>query len=271
MFQGLWNFANGAPVFEAIQVNPLTGGAPADRPRYFRSSNYGVFVQDDWKLRPNFTVNLGLRWEYYAPPTEASGHLTNFIPTNDSVNGLADGSEVNPKRMWNPTWRNFGPRLGFAWSPMMYDNKVVFRGGFGIAYDRFDDNTFDNTRDNPPNVANYNICCGGPSNPFVGGQIAFDLGTSNNPQSYPANPLLITPIGPNGLPTPVNPNYSTPAIYSNPTHMPVPYTYLYSFQMQNSLPKDWVFTLGYQGSAGHHLTRIINLNYFYPNPDFQQL
>jgi len=274
VFQGPWNFANGTPIFEAIEVNPLTGAAPTTRPQYFRSSNYGVFVQNDWKLRPNLTVNIGLRWEYYAPPTEAQGHLTNFIPTNDPVNGLANGVETNPHRMWNPTWRNFGPRLGFAWSPMRYDNKIVFRGGFGIAYDRFDNNIFDNTRNNPPFVANYDICCGtaGPPNdgfgsPFVNGQIVFDLGTRNNPQSYPANLALITPLNANGLPSSSTPNYSTPAIYSDPTNMPVPYTYLYSFQMQDSLPKDWVFTLGYQGSSGHHLTRIKNLSYFYPVPN----
>ena len=269
VFQGFWNFANGTPIYEAIEVNPLTGAAPTTRGQFYRTSDYGVFVQDDWKLRPNLTVNLGLRWEFYAPPTEADGHLANFEPTNDPVNGLADGRATNPSQMWNPTWRNFGPRLGFAWSPMMYDNKLVFRGGFGIAFDRFDNNTFDNTRNNPPYVANYGICCGTEAGafgtPFVGGQIAFDLGTSNNPQSYPANPALITPLNPaNGLPT-ILANQSAPNIYSTPTDMPVPYVYLYSFQMQESLPKDWVFTLGYQGSAGHHLLRIKNLAYFYAN------
>jgi hypothetical protein len=272
VFQGLWNFANGTPIYEAIEVNPVTGAAPVDRPRYFRSSNYGLFVQNDWKLRPNLTVNLGLRWEYFSPPTEAKGHLTNFVPTNDPVNGLVDGAEINPSQMWNKTWRNFGPRLGFAWSPTIYNNKIVFRGGFGIAFDRFDDNTFNNTRNNPPDVASYGICCGTPSSPFVGGQIAFNLGTSNNPESYPANRALITPLGPNGLP--VNtPPYSPPNIYSNPISMPVPYVYLYSMQMQYSLPKDWVFTLGYQGSTGHHLTRIVNLAEFYPhlNPSVGQI
>jgi hypothetical protein len=270
VFNGLWNFANGTPIFEQIAVNPLTGAAPTTRGQYYRSSIYGVFVQNDWKLRPNLTVNIGLRWEYFAPPTEAKGHLTNFVPTNDPVTGLQDGVEINPSQQWNSNWHNFAPRLGFAWSPMMYDNKIVFRGGFGMAYDRFDDNVFNNTRNNPPFVANYGICCGTDVNefgsPFVHGQIAFNLGTSNNPLSYPANPVLITPLGSNGLPT-ILPGQSPPNIYANPTYMPTPYTYLYSFQMQNSLATDWVFTLGYQGSAGHHLTRIKNLKEFYPNPN----
>src|SRR5450631_2802868 len=271
VFQGMWNFANGTPIFEAIEVNPLTGAAPVTRGQYYRSSIYGVFVQNDWKLRPNLTVNLGLRWEYYAPATEAKGRLANFQPTSDPINGLAMGVATNPKHAWNPTWRNFGPRLGFAWSPMMYQNRLVFRGGFGMAYDRFDDNVFDNTRNNPPYVANYGICCGTEAGafgtPFVNSQIAFNLGASNNPLSYPANPALITPLNPaNGLPA-ILPNQSAPNIYSNPTYMPVPYTYLYSLQLQQTLPADWIFTMGYQGSAGHHLTRIKNLTEFYPMPN----
>ncbi len=270
VFQGLWNFANGTPIFEEIEVNPLTGAAPTTRGQFYRTSDYGVFVQNDWKIRPNLMVNIGLRWEFYAPPTEADGHLANFEPTNDPVNGLVNGAATNPSQMWNPTWRNFGPRLGFAWSPTAYENKVVFRGGFGMAYDRFDNNTFDNTRNNPPYVASYGICCGTETGafgtPFVNGQIAFNLGTSNNPQSYPANSALITPLASNGLPT-ILTGQSPPNIYSTPTDMPVPYVYLYSFQMQDSLPKNWVFTLGYQGSAGHHLLRIKNLDDFYPNPN----
>jgi hypothetical protein len=271
VFQGFWNFANGTPIYEGIEVNPLTGAAPTTRGQYFRTSDYGFFVQDDWKLRPNLTVNLGMRWEFYAPPREAEGHLANFEPSNDPVNGLADGVATNPRQMWNPTWRNFGPRLGFAWSPTLFDNKAVVRGGFGIAFDRFDNNTFDNTRNNPPYVANYGICCGTEAGafgtPFVGGQIAFNLGTSDNPQSYPANPVLITPLNPaNGLPT-ILTNQSAPNIYSTPTTMPVPYVYLYSMQVQYSLPKSWVATIGYQGSAGHRLLRIKNLDDFYPNPN----
>jgi len=280
VFEGLWNFANGTPIFEQIQVNPITGSAPVTRGQYYRSSIYSVFAQNDWKLRPNLTVNLGLRWEYYAPPTEAKGHLTNFVPTSDPTNGLLAGSEINPSQQWKPTYKHFGPRLGFAWSPTKYDSKLVFRGGFGIAYDRFDDNVFDNSRNNPPFVANYGICCGtaGPptdgfGTPFVNGQILFNLGTSNNPLSYPGNPVLATGLGSNGLPIPGGGAYVPPNIFANPVNMPVPYVYLYSMQMQYSLPNDWVLTVGYQGSMGHHLTRIANLAFFYPvlNPSLNQI
>ncbi len=281
VFQGPWNFANGTPIFEQIEVNPITGDAPLQKPRYFRSSIYSAFAQNDWKLRPNLTVNLGLRWEYYAPPTEADGHLTNFVPGGSGKYGLDNGPdaltnavETNPSQQWPSNHRNFGPRLGFAWSPTKYNNNLVFRGGFGIAFDRFDNNTFDNTRNNPPFVANYGICCGTSGSPFVGGQILFNTATSNNPLSYPGNPVLATGLGPNGLPIVVPGGvYSPPNIYATSANMPTPYVYLYSMQMQYSLPKDWVMTAGYQGSAGHHFTRIVNLAYFYPvlNPSVGQI
>ncbi|MGH9561774.1 MAG: TonB-dependent receptor domain-containing protein, partial [Terracidiphilus sp.] len=160
VFQGPWNLANGTPIFEGIAVNPSSGGPETTKPTYFRSTDLGFFIQDDWKFRPNLTINLGLRWDYFGPPTEAKGHLENIIPGSDPILGLAEAHAVLPKQMWNTTWRNFGPRLGFAWSPDRFHSNAVIRGGFGIAFNRFDDVSFENTRNNPPLAANYGICCG---------------------------------------------------------------------------------------------------------------
>lgn len=277
VFNGFWNFANGTPIFESIGVNPSTGG-PADvKPLYFRSTDIGLFVQDDWKIRHNLTINLGLRWEYFGPPTEAHGHLENIIPGSSPTTGFADAVAVNPHQMWNTTWRNFGPRVGFAWSPDWLRSKAAIRGGFGIAFDRFDDVTFENTRDNPPLVANYSICCGTAAGefgtPFVNGQILYATGASDSPTSYPVNPALITPINSaNNLPM-ILTGQSAPSVYANPVNMPIPYVYLYSLQVQYSLPSSWIATVGYSGSSSHDMLRIKNLAFFYPqpNPDLAQV
>lgn len=268
VFQQPWNFANGAPIFEQIEVNPLTGAA-SNNARAYRSSDIGLFFQDDWKLRPNLTVNLGLRWDYYGVPSEANGNLENIIPGTGS-NGLLNAVAVLPKQMYNKTWRNIGPRLGFAWSPEALKSNMVVRGGFGIAYDRFDDVSFDNTRNNPPLVASYGICCGTSGSPFVNGQIVYELGSStSDPRSYPSNPALATAINPaTNLPIILS-GQGAPSVWSNPVNMPVPYVYLYSLQMEYALPHKWVATLGYQGSASHHLLRIIDLKYFFPVPNSQ--
>lgn len=265
VFQGPWDFTNGAPIFEQINVNPATGG-PEDAARYYRESDYGVFIQDDWKFRPNLTLNLGIRWDYYGPPSEARGHLENIIPTSDPVSGLEFARAAFPGHQYNATLRNFGPRIGFAWSPTALDGRTVVRGGFGIAYDRFDDVSFNNTRDNPPLVASYGICCGTAANPFVNGQILYEAGSTNSPSGFAPNPALATPIDPSTNLPEILTGQSAPNVFANPIFSPVPYVYLYSLQVQQQLPKNWVATIGYQGSSSHDLLRIKNLIFFFPKP-----
>lgn len=290
VFQGPWNFANGTPIFEQIVVNPLTGGAPQTA-RYYRTTDYGFFFQDDWKFRPNLTFNLGLRYEYFTPPTEARGHLANIIPA-PGPNGLLNAVGVNPDHMWESSKRNVGPRLGFAWSPKSLpalgkdlNNRLVVRGGFGIAFDRFDDIAFINTRNNPPFEGSYGLCCGtaGPpgdgfGTPFDNGQITFATANANSPLAYPANAALATSINPaTNLPN-ILPGQGAPDVYAALTAnlsgaetslMPSPYVYLYSMQIQYGFPRNWFATLGYQGSSSHKLLRIKDLKYFYQtqNPD----
>ncbi|HJQ22565.1 MAG TPA: TonB-dependent receptor [Blastocatellia bacterium] len=264
-FSGLWNLANDTPIFEAINADPRTG-LPADAQRYFRTRDYAGFIQDDFKFRPNLTLNIGLRYEYFTPLREKNGTMSNL---QFGANGLADAKVVVVDELWKPDRNNFAPRLGFAWSPARFDNKMVWRGGFGVSFNRHPSAPFLNSRGNPPFFARYNICCGGAGDaggegwapPFANGQILYALGASNSPFSFPVNPKLAQGI---------NPATGSAAggaveIYGAPPEVPNPYVYTYSLEVQYDLPWHVVGSAGYQGSSSHKLLRLVNQNYLYPN------
>src|SRR6266550_722909 len=185
-FAGLFNFANGTPLFYQIDADPRTGGPP-DTQRYFRSHTLAFWGQDDWKFRPNLTLNFGLRWEYFSPLSEKEGKLSN-LQLGTGAAGLTGASIVRPKKLWPSDWNNFAPRVGFAWSPKKImglgfatEDKLVIRGGFAIGYNRLPDVLFANSRGNPPFMARYSICCGTSASdfatPFAGGTILYALGS----------------------------------------------------------------------------------------------
>src|SRR6266849_1180841 len=204
----VWNFVNDAPIFEGIDANPKTGG-PADAQRSLRTKVYALFFQDDWKFRPNLTLNLGVRWEYFTPLSDTKNHLTNITFGSGGV--LATSTLAHVNSLIPSTKRDFGPRLGFAWSPSRFHGEgTVVRGGMAIAFNKHDDVLFQNAAFNPPRYARFGLCCGtsdGQSNfppgggdvfgsPFDGGAILYALGASNAFNSYPANPALAFGIDP---------------------------------------------------------------------------
>jgi len=268
-FAGLFNFANDAPLFYQINARPETGG-PANAQRHFRSSSYGLFFQDDWKARPNLTLNLGLRYEYFGVLKEKNNQIANFI---FGPNGGLAGSRVEPtSNLYNPDRNNFAPRFGFAYSPKRYglEEKLVIRGGAGIAYNRIPEVVFANARGNPPFFARYAICCGTAAtdfgSPFAGGQILYTVGTSNSPFSYPTNPALAVPLNP-ATGTPLN---RTVEIWGSRPDVPIAYVYTYSLETQYALPYQLTATLGYQGSSSHKLIRLVNQLFVQPviPPDY---
>jgi hypothetical protein len=90
-----------------------------------RQTLFGAYVQDDIRLRRNLTINAGLRYEMATVPTEAHDRISNLLHLTDTE------PHVGSPYFLNPTFRNFEPRVGFAWNPFV-DGKTVFRGGFGI-------------------------------------------------------------------------------------------------------------------------------------------
>lgn len=285
-FDNILSLGNDAPFFENTQdIDPLTG-APPDSQRYFRTSSYGFFVQDDWKYRPNLTINLGLRWEYQSPLTETQGRLTNYA---FGQNGVIDGRVVPVDKLYDRDLNNFAPRLGFAWTPRFNDgtlknllgeDKLVVRGGFGIFYDRLFTNLFNNARFNTPfSAAGVGLCCGTPTDPDGTGQILYAFGTPGAPLVYPPNPALrggidpqtgglLNPSGPVTLPGGFIRRDIPVEINGAPSELPNSYVYSYSLDFQYQLPHYIITSVGYQGSMGRKLIRTIDMNRYTPGDSF---
>jgi hypothetical protein len=270
-FAGLFNFANDAPLFYQINADPRSGG-PAASKRKFRSQTTALYAQNDWKVKPNLTLNLGLRWEYFSPISEKDGILSNLVlgPAGQELTGAR---LVNVKSLYPPDRNNFAPKVGFAYSPnygekfhgLFNENKMVVRGGFAVAYNRIPLLEFANARGNPPFFARYAICCGTSSadfsTPFNGGQILYALGSSNSPFSYPTNPALKATFNANGIP--ILPPGASVEIWGAPAKVPTPYVYAYSLEGQYSLPAKLVADVAYQGSRSRKLIRLVNENFFF--------
>jgi hypothetical protein len=101
---------------------------------YLQSSKeIAFFVQDDWKVNPNLTLNLGLRYDVFTAPTERYDLQSNFVPATKSIQ-MAGESAPGGRDLANTDRNNFGPRFGFAWSGLKSDKTVVIRGGYGLLY-----------------------------------------------------------------------------------------------------------------------------------------
>lgn len=246
-FNNYWDFLNDAPNAEAINgADPLTG-IPTMSRKDDRQNIPSVFFQDDWKVKPNLTVNLGLRWEYFAGMTEKKGN-------NPRVNlgGMGPGIFQNlnialKQSQVDAQKANFGPQIGFAWMPMRDQGKLVLRGGFGMAFNGLEQAITTNTRFDPPFLTN--------SKSLTGNQIVYGINDVYQYGSLPGNPALISTFNAANLP---NSGVAVNVTGIDPK-LPTTYVYRYSLEGQYDLGNQWVATLGYSGSSGRHLPLQVNL------------
>jgi hypothetical protein len=251
-FDGLWSFANDASVYEAIAANPATGG-PANSQRYFRSQNYAAFVQHDWKVSPNLTVNTGLRWEEFTP-LDNKGSAVNYPVLGPPGAELAGMKLVPHNHLWGFQHNNWGPKVGFAWTPAALNNKVVVRGGYALAYNHLDIALFNNALEDGPGIASFGLCCGGPTSTAG---IQYALGTSNSPASFPANPALKETLNANGF------SGCCVEVYGAPYGLKYPSSDLFSLEIQRELGAATTVTIGYAGATGRHYARLVDQNFLY--------
>jgi Carboxypeptidase regulatory-like domain/TonB dependent receptor-like, beta-barrel len=254
-FNNIWDFLNDAPSGENGNFNPLTG-EPTSVRKDMRSNVWGLFAQDSWRVRPTLTLNLGLRWEYFGSLYSKENNTSRLVlgPTTDTA--LSGMHLVEGGNLWNAPGSNFGPQIGFAWSPEKFGGKTVIRGGFGLGYSGLEEAISLNGRDNPPIVVAPNLFATGPVSTSP---ILYSTADNiHNFNGYPSNPSTISAFGPNNLPL-----NGTTTVTGFPSTLSTMYNYRYSLEIQHEFDYQWVFTIGYQGNTAHHMTRQYDENIQY--------
>ncbi len=214
------------------------------------AQQFEFYGQDDWKVRPNLTINIGLRYSNFRQPIDGNGQLTNFDPAtynpanaapllangllapnapNPYLNGIIIGGKTSPfgDKVAKQDNLDFAPRFGFAWDPFG-TGKTSVRGGYGIFYDSTLYGTFEqNIFSNPPFVNSASISNTTLDNP---------AGGTANVTNTPKNPWAV------------------------PYNFKTPYMQQWSMDIQRQLLKDSIFSVAYVGSKGTHLLGNVDLN-----------
>ena len=244
-FYNLWDFMNDAPEAEGGPFQATTG-VPGGYRNDNREDLWGVFFQDDWKARPNLTLSAGVRYSYFGPLSDKDNHMGVLTFGNGSalLTGVTIRTGINA---WEAQKLNFGPQVGFNWSPMLTNGKVVFRGGYGLNYNEEQIANANNFDGNPPGTSSVPGSSTGPTN--INPNILYATSSSvTSINGYPANPHVITTFNSAGLPTGGGANLG-----GLPNNLPTQYIHHYSLQTEIDLGHDWVANLGYIGSSAHHL------------------
>ncbi len=221
--------ARGNYVFNNLEAflkaggNTFTGQTTPPFTMGIRESLFSLFIQDNFQFRPNFTLNMGLRYEPHTNPTEVAGRNSNLDRFSDSA--FREGGGYLGR---NPSLKNFAPRLGFAWD-ISGDGKTSLRGGYGIFFDLIDSTTWIGA---PQQSAPFSV-----------------LVTFRN-AGFP------DPFGPAG-PDPSLPARPNMWIYESPSQA---YIQQWSLTLQQEVLPLTVLTVSYNGSRGVKLWRSVEYN-----------
>lgn len=213
VYQTLTNFTNDS----ASSYSTLSGNGN-DK---ILQSAWGLFAQDDYKWRPNFTINLGLRYDWNSAPTEAANRFAVFNPAV-AGGSLAQIGTPGFGQVYPSNNKNFQPRVGFAWDPWG-DGKTAVRAGYAIMTQQPVSNIFANLSANPPFAT-----------PFAAtGSISLE--------APPANPKAVSPAT-------VDPGYKNA------------YAQDWNLTIQREITNTFGLQVGYIGQHGVHLQQEKNLN-----------
>lgn len=209
--------------------------------RYF---SVGPYVGDTWRMRPNLTLNLGLRWEYVSVPKEENGLLTLPVGGLDALltNALVDSASGGGRPLFKNDWNNFAPSFSFAWDPFE-DGRTSVRGGYGISY------VIDNNITTIDNAASRGFTRTITRNDVTGT-------VSGGVASIPV-PTLTLPFAIRDLFTNQDP---AAALFTIDPDLRTPYVQQWNFGIQREIFSDTVAEVRYVGNRGIKLTRGIDIN-----------
>ena len=211
---------------------------------------HSLYVQDDFRLSAKLTLNVGLRWEFASPLYERDNNYSNFDPSTNSMIKATSGS-LFQRGLVHPDYKDYGPRLGLAYS---IDPNTAVRAGYGISYTFFNRPGSAQEGINAPQalfgVLSQSIPAGGPAP-------ATFLTTMNSFSTNIASPAAFNPAVSNVVYTPPDSKW--------------PYIQNWFLSVQRQLPKDTVLDLSYNGNHSLRLPIIADYNQAYPNLPGQSL
>jgi len=216
--------------------------------RHTFENSYGFYLQDTFRLTPRFTLNYGLRWDYFGVVAEKNNLFSN-VTALDPVNQTFTLTRVGQpglSRLYEPDYKNFAPRASIAWD-VTGRGRTVVRAGWGMFYDAFSQDFFLGHLPYPP---------------------FFDPGPAYNVYN-PLDPAQVRPatasggvIG-TGVPIYDNaPNCSNLECdsFAVDRHIRTPYMENYNLNLQHQIGNNVTVQVGYVGSQGHRLFRFRDLN-----------
>ena len=282
-------------VLESDCVAPQCSTPRNNANRYYRSNEIAGYVQDKWQALPNLSITAGVRYDYHGGLTEKYGNMFNFDPSAYDVTGTSTtgfdvvnaGFVIAGNNKYHPTpgtsnstltGRQWGisPRLGFAWSPKGFNNKIVVNGGAGMYYDRGELFTYLSQPAGSGNGGPFGVTESAPLASYIigaGTTLADPIGSAYAAAPPPtSDPSIInvalqetlngmtgtTPgAGPNcGGNNQQNSTYYTCSVPLNfgayDKNNVLPYTINFALNIQWQPTNDLAITIGYSGNRGRH-------------------
>ncbi len=220
-------------------------------PYTVKSREIAFFVQDDWKVNSNLTLNLGLRYDLFTAPTERFDRQSNFDPATGRIN-VAGPTAALGRDLANNDKNNFGPRIGFAYSGLLKSKRLVVRGGYGLVYTTDISGVQPLTANPGTGAANFQcqpiVNSGGCPAGYPLGRYPYEAGIPTAPGDGIVAARGSSFVAPSGA----------SIIYNNPNRKDA-FVHQYNLTTQYEFARNWLAEVAYVGSQSRNLLNVHNI------------